>query len=155
MCYWSVDTSFDSCQLITTWRCNIRLQAPTLARKGEFEHWCPCDRRMDRHTVTWLPKFLGALACTHEALLKSNRNWRVICFSYQLTSLACLIYIFLDNPPIPHNKLVPFNNFRNQWPCLEKSSFNNWIIESENRFFKVWEKCFLTNKCFTLNFLKQ
>ena len=37
--YWS-DTSqwilcFDSCQLTTTWMCNIRLQAPTLARKLE------------------------------------------------------------------------------------------------------------------------
>ena len=31
--------SFDSCQLITTWMCDIRLQAPKLARKGEVKHW--------------------------------------------------------------------------------------------------------------------
>ena len=35
---WSGDTGrripcFDSCQLITTWTCNIRLQAPKLARR--------------------------------------------------------------------------------------------------------------------------
>ena len=33
---------FDSCQLITTWMCNIRLQAPKLARKCEIKHWFPC-----------------------------------------------------------------------------------------------------------------
>ena len=33
---------FDSCQLITTWMCNIRLQAPKLARKCEIKHWLPC-----------------------------------------------------------------------------------------------------------------
>ena len=33
---------FDSCQLITTSMCNIRLQAPKLARKCEIKHWFPC-----------------------------------------------------------------------------------------------------------------
>ena len=33
---------FDSCQLITTWMCKIRLQAPKLARKCEIKHWFPC-----------------------------------------------------------------------------------------------------------------
>ena len=27
---------FDSCQLTTTWMCNITLQAPTLARKSDI-----------------------------------------------------------------------------------------------------------------------
>ena len=30
---------FDSCQLTTTWMCNIRLHAPTLARKCNDSHW--------------------------------------------------------------------------------------------------------------------
>ena len=34
---------FDSCQLTTTWMCNIRLQAPKLARKCNISHWLPCD----------------------------------------------------------------------------------------------------------------
>ena len=33
---------FDSCQFITTWMCNIRLQAPKLARKCEIKHWFAC-----------------------------------------------------------------------------------------------------------------
>ena len=31
----------DSCQLITTLMCNIRLHAPKLARKCESKHWFP------------------------------------------------------------------------------------------------------------------
>ena len=30
---------FDNCQLIRTWMCNIRLQAPKLAGKCEIKHW--------------------------------------------------------------------------------------------------------------------
>ena len=38
---WFFDTGqripcFDSCQLTTTWMCNITLQAPTLARKSDI-----------------------------------------------------------------------------------------------------------------------
>ena len=45
---WSCDTGqripcFYSCQLTTTWMCNTRLQAPTLARNCEILHWLPCD----------------------------------------------------------------------------------------------------------------
>ena len=32
----------DSCQLTTTWMCNIRLKALTLARKCEIAHWLTC-----------------------------------------------------------------------------------------------------------------
>ena len=55
---------FDSCQLTTTWMCNIRLHAPTLPRKCDIFKlvalWCGrTDGRGGRtyaHTVTWLPK---------------------------------------------------------------------------------------------------
>ena len=33
---------FDSCQLTTTWMCNIRLQAPKLARKCSISYCFPC-----------------------------------------------------------------------------------------------------------------
>ena len=44
---WSGDTGqrilcFDSCQLTTTSMCNIRLQAPKLARNCNISHWFPC-----------------------------------------------------------------------------------------------------------------
>ena len=32
---------FDSCQLITTWMCKIRLHLPS-HRNCEIKHWCPC-----------------------------------------------------------------------------------------------------------------
>ena len=33
---------FDSCQLTTTWMCNIRLQAPKLAGKCSISYCFPC-----------------------------------------------------------------------------------------------------------------
>ena len=33
---------YDSCQLIITWTCNIRLQAHILASKCDISHWLPC-----------------------------------------------------------------------------------------------------------------
>ena len=45
----SGDTLLDSCHLTTTWMCNIRLQAPTLAWKCEISHWFPCG--VDRQTI--------------------------------------------------------------------------------------------------------
>ena len=33
---------FDSCQLTTTWMCNVRLQVSILARKCEISHWLYC-----------------------------------------------------------------------------------------------------------------
>ena len=37
-------TCFDSCQLITTWMCNIRLQTPKLARNCEIKNGMPVVR---------------------------------------------------------------------------------------------------------------
>ena len=61
---WSCDTGqqipcFDSCQLTTTWMCNIRFQAPTLAKKCEIllvGLWCG---RFDGRMVTQVPICLG------------------------------------------------------------------------------------------------
>ena len=33
---------FDSCQFTTTYMCNIRLQAPILARESDNLHWLTC-----------------------------------------------------------------------------------------------------------------
>ena len=54
---------FDSCQLIITWMCNIRLQAPTLTRKCNDSNWFHCGLmsggRAGGRRVMCLPKFLG------------------------------------------------------------------------------------------------
>ena len=42
---------FDSCQLITTWMYNIRLQAPKLATKCNIRHWYACGA--DGRKVGW------------------------------------------------------------------------------------------------------
>ena len=94
---WSCDTGqwipcFGSCPLITTWMHNIRLQAPTLARKCEISHQFPCgadgwvDRQMDVQSHNYMyqnssnnPIFLatvcngallGLAKCVHGASLK-------------------------------------------------------------------------------------
>ena len=48
---------FDSCQLSTTWMCEITLQAPTLARQCDESHWFSCDAEWTYGHVT--TKFLG------------------------------------------------------------------------------------------------
>ena len=49
---------FDSCQLTTTWMCNIR--SHTVAKKCDISHWFPCGADC-RQTGgrTDVPKFLG------------------------------------------------------------------------------------------------
>ena len=42
---------FDSCQFTTTYMCNIRLQAPILARESDNLHWFPCGT--DRLANVW------------------------------------------------------------------------------------------------------
>ena len=43
---------FDNRRLTTTWMCNIRLQAPNLARKCDISHWLSCglDGQADGRT---------------------------------------------------------------------------------------------------------
>ena len=43
MWYWTADTLFWQFSIDKTWMCNIRLQAPTLAKKCKILHWLPCD----------------------------------------------------------------------------------------------------------------
>ena len=49
----------DSCQLTTTWMCNIGLKALTLARKCEIAHWLTCgaDGQVDGRTDGHVRKF--------------------------------------------------------------------------------------------------
>ena len=58
MWFWLADTFFNSCQMTSTWMCNIRLQAPTPDKKCDISHWFPCaaDGRTGGRKVTWLPK---------------------------------------------------------------------------------------------------
>ena len=65
---------FDSCQLTTTWFCNIRLQAPTLGRRPEILHWLPCGADG--------PTFLGWT--DNQIFLAMGLRSRTLCVRVQL-----------------------------------------------------------------------
>ena len=55
----SCDTRFDTCEVTTTWKCNIRLQAPPLAKKCDISHWLLCgadDGQTSYHATTKIPR---------------------------------------------------------------------------------------------------
>ena len=69
--------SFDSCQMITMWMYNIRLQAPTLTFHIGFPVVRTEGRKDGRRvgrTVTWLPKFLEWIV-NQSSLIIYGASW--------------------------------------------------------------------------------
>ena len=67
---------FDSCQLTTTWMCNIRLRVPILARKCEISHWlfCGAEEQVEGWTDRRLHK-ISRMDITKFSLLWGSCAW--------------------------------------------------------------------------------
>ena len=84
----------DSCQLTTTWMCNIRLKALTLARKCEISRWLTCgaDGQVYGRTDGHVRKFGYISSRILKTYLKTDQNIRKgTCGEKKQRGLAVLV----------------------------------------------------------------